>query len=116
MQQLLGHERAEPRMQRSARFILGTPPRWNQEAPTYYWYYATLALFQHQGDACRQWNEALAPVLLANQQQDGPGAGSWGPQDRWSRIGGRIYQTAICTLSLEVYYRYRPAGMPPPAP
>jgi hypothetical protein len=34
-------------------------------------------------------------------------AGSWDPDDsRWGRYGGRIYTTALATLTLEVYYRY----------
>jgi hypothetical protein len=108
VRQLLGHARTERLMGESARFILQTPPRWTDGAPTYYWYYATLALFEHQGDAWKEWNEAMVPVLVEHQRRDGAAAGSWDPQDPWSRMGGRIYQTAVCTLSLEVYYRYRP--------
>lgn len=111
VQQLLGRSRAETQMKDSARFILDTPPSWRNGAPTYYWYYATLALFQQQGEAWQEWNHALAKELLDNQQKQGAAAGSWDPQDRWSRMGGRIYQTAVCTLSLEVYYRYKPAGI-----
>jgi hypothetical protein len=107
VEQLLGHERNEPLMQQSARYILATPPRWQEGAPTYYWYYATLALFQHQGEPWKQWNDRLVAELLAHQQQKGPAAGSWDTTDEWSRLGGRVYQTAVCTLSLEVYYRYR---------
>ena len=106
VQQLLGRNRAEPLMEDSARFILASPPKWGEGAPTYYWYYATLSLFQHQGDAWKQWNDQLVRELLANQEKDGPLKGSWDPTDRWSRMGGRVYQTAVCTLSLEVYYRY----------
>lgn len=112
VQQLLGRTRVEPIMEESARFILLTPPRWRDGAPTHYWYYATLAMFQHQGEAWKQWNESLVPELLKNQRRDSNAAGSWDPQDEWSRTCGRVYQTCICTLSLEVYYRYRPAGMP----
>jgi hypothetical protein len=107
VQQLVGHLREEPRMRESAQFILDTPPVWRNGAPTYYWYYATLALFQQQGDAWRRWNEGIVRELLANQRHDGALSGSWDPQDEWSRLGGRIYQTAVCALSLEVYYRYR---------
>lgn len=114
VQQLLGHARTESRMEESARFVLSTPPRWADGAPTYFWYYATLALFEHQGETWPQWNEALMRELLRHQRSDGPAAGSWDPQDYWSRLGGRIYQTAVCTLSLEVYYRYRPAGLEAP--
>ncbi|MCC6425477.1 MAG: PD40 domain-containing protein [Phycisphaerales bacterium] len=108
VQQLIGHKRTEARMAESAEFILSVPPKWENGAPTYCWYYATLALFEQQGDAWSRWNEAIMPELLKHQRQDGGAAGSWDPQDEWSRMGGRIYQTAVCTLSLEVYYRYKP--------
>lgn len=116
VRQLLGHSREEPRMAQSAAFILDTPPRWKDGAPTYYWYYATLALFQQQGDTWEQWNSSLTPELLKNQRDDGPTIGSWDPQDEWSKLGGRVYQTAVCTLSLEVYYRYRAQGLETPTP
>ncbi len=112
VRQLLGHTRTEPTMDQSARFILREPPQWKEGAPTFCWYYATLALFQHQGDAWKQWNESLVKELLAHQEQNSGEAGSWAPQDDWSRMGGRLYQTAVCTLSLEVYYRYRTQATP----
>ncbi|MFO0861281.1 MAG: hypothetical protein U0570_12055 [Phycisphaerales bacterium] len=108
VQQILGHRRDEARMKESAEFVLAATPKWDGAAPTYHWYYATLALFEQQGDAWKQWNERLSPVLVEHQRTDGAAAGSWDPQDEWSRLGGRIYQTAVCTLSLEVYYRYKP--------
>ncbi len=108
VRQLVGHARTEPMMIESARYVLSTPPKWTEGAPTLHWYYATLALFEHQGESWSAWNGALVPELVGHQRQDGAAAGSWDPQDRWSRMGGRIYQTAVCTLSLEVYYRYRP--------
>jgi len=113
VQQLLGHTRDEPRMRQSAEFILTTPPAWRREAATHYWYYATLALFQQQGDHWKTWNDSIARELLKNQHKDGHAKGSWDPQDPWSRLGGRVYQTAVCTLSLEVYYRYRLAEPQP---
>lgn len=108
VQQLLGLERQDERMSGSARFVLQDLPRWDAESPTYAWYYATLALFQHGGGAWTRWNRAISRELVRAQRDDGPAAGSWDPTDRYARIGGRIYQTAICTLSLEVYYRYLP--------
>lgn len=107
VQQLLGRGSGEARMQDSARFILEAKPRWQDGAPTHYWYYATLAMFQQQGEAWREWNDALVPELLSHQRTEGELAGSWDPQDRWSKLCGRVHQTAVCTLSLEVYYRYK---------
>ena len=106
-QQLLGRRRDDERMVNSAAYVLQHLPDWD-EANTYYWYYATLALFQHQGDAWQRWNEAVTTELLSHQRRDGPAAGSWDPDGEWADMGGRIYQTALCTLMLEVYYRYLP--------
>ncbi len=108
VQQLLGRGPDEPMMQRSADYILERLPSWANQANTYAWYYATLALFQHGGPAWTTWNEQLKRELLASQRTQGPAAGSWDPADRWANIGSRVYQTALCALTLEVYYRYLP--------
>ena len=48
-------------------------------------------------------------------------AGSWDPDDSpYGSMGGRIYGTALATLTLEVYYRflrlYEPSPAKPVAP
>jgi hypothetical protein len=53
------------------------------------------------------WNEALKRVLLEGQSEDG----SFAPIDEYAEYAGdtdrdRAYSTAMCVLSLEVYYRY----------
>ncbi|MCA9300797.1 MAG: terpene cyclase/mutase family protein, partial [Phycisphaerales bacterium] len=108
VQQLLGAQREDPRMKQSAGFLTTNLPGWKREAPTYYWYYGTLALFQHRGPEWEMWNTELVRELVGAQRQGGRVHGSWDPSDRWSRVGGRVYQTAICTLTLETYYRYLP--------
>jgi hypothetical protein len=116
VRQLLGANRDDPRMRGSASYVLQHPPRWEPDANTYYWYYATLALFQHQGRPWQQWNEAVKNVLLANQRVEGRTAGSWDPQGQWADVAGRVYQTAMATLTLEVYYRYLPSFVDSPPP
>lgn len=108
IQQLLGRAHDHPHSRDAAEYISRNPPDWSAGANTYYWYYATLALFQHQGEAWRTWNERMSNELLARQRTEGEAAGSWDPDGEWAPIGGRVYQTAICTLMLEVYYRYLP--------
>lgn len=107
IQQLLGVPRGDPRMQRSAAVLVEHLPQW-RFANTYAWYYATLALFHHGGRHWETWNAALKPALLGSQRRDGGADGSWDPDGEWAPIGGRVYQTALCTLMLEVYYRYLP--------
>jgi hypothetical protein len=48
----------------------------------------------------------MKPALLGAQEKSGMHAGSWGPIDRWSGFGGRLYATASAALILETYYRY----------
>jgi hypothetical protein len=74
----------------------------------YYWYYGTLAMHQLGGHSWETWNRALQTRLLGSQTASGPYAGSWNPDAVWGGHGGRIYSTALATLSLEVYYRYLP--------
>jgi len=74
----------------------------------YYWYYATLTLFQLQGDAWEAWNGALQERLLASQEISGTLAGSWPTNTVWGGYGGRVYTTAMNALCLEVYYRHLP--------
>jgi len=38
--------------------------------------------------------------------KDGCLCGSWDTTDRWSKMGGRVYATAINTMALEICYRY----------
>ena len=74
----------------------------------YYWYYATIALYQLQGDHWQRWNQALQTTLVQSQRKNGPQAGSWDPNSTWGGYGGRVYSTALAALCLEVYYRYLP--------
>jgi len=73
----------------------------------YFWYYGTLAMFRVGGAQWQRWNVALQQSLLPAQARDG----SWKPIDVYARYArdssaDRSYTTALCVLSLEVYYRY----------
>jgi len=81
----------------------------------YFWYYATLGMFQMKGKFWDQWNKALKKVLCENQRVGGCADGSWDPTtnsiDFGSTVAGRVFSTAVGCLSLEVYYRYLPVAM-----
>jgi hypothetical protein len=73
----------------------------------YYWYYGTLAMYQHGGDAWSRWNAEVRDQIVTRQQNSGHRSGSWDPDDSLYGVkGGRIYCTALATLTLEVYYRF----------
>ncbi len=105
--QMLGLTRENPASKEAITFLKRYPPHRSQ-MNYYYWYYGTLAMFQYGGAEWDQWNTALRDLLVADQRQNGPLAGSWDPRDAWGPYGGRVYSTAVATLCLEVYYRYLP--------
>ena len=85
----------------------------SDERNIYYWYYATQLLHNMQNKAWKQWNVKVRDGLVA-MQVVGPGCdhGSWSPifpqPDRWGTTGGRLFQTSLSILTLEVYYRFLP--------
>ena len=74
----------------------------------YHDYYAALALHHSRHYGWPRFNETLRDHLVAEQERSGHEAGSWHLDNEWSDIGGRIYTTAMCAMTLEIYYRYLP--------
>lgn len=73
----------------------------------YYWYYGTLAMYQQGGADWEKWNGLVRDRIVKKQKTDGHKSGSWDPDDsQWGTYGGRVYCTALATLTLEVYYRF----------
>ena len=91
----------------SAQQLKMTPMK-TRRPDYYYIYYATLALYQHQGPIWSEWNVSLKDVLPNLQEKTGSLEGSWDPSRGLAETGGRITSTALATLSLEVYYRILP--------
>jgi len=87
----------------------GVPDGWGPgKTDLYYWYYGTLCAFQQSGDIWAKWNEAMKKTFCDNQRKGGDENGSWDPVGDYSSEWGRVGQTALCCLCLEVYYRYLP--------
>jgi hypothetical protein len=85
----------------------------SDERNIYYWYYATQLLHNMQNKAWKQWNAKVRDGLVAMQiESKGCDQGSWSPifpqPDRWGLRGGRLFQTSLSILTLEVYYRFLP--------
>jgi hypothetical protein len=105
--QFLGMRRDHPAGREAGDYLLDELP--GQGTPNvYYWYYATLTMYQLGGIHWSRWNEALRTTLVSSQHAEGPLAGSWGPDSMWGGYGGRIFSTALSTLCLEIYYRFLP--------
>jgi prenyltransferase beta subunit len=91
------------------------PLAWGNDAYLYTWYYNTQALFQKGGEAWDLWNSQFQKELLANQLPEGnykaETAGSVRAAASAAAGGDAdIYRTCLCTLMLEVYYRYLKVG------
>ena len=127
---LLGFPLSPLAAEEGQRLLLNNLPGRSEEN-LYYWYYATLAMYQLRGDpdsaalttsaasvngirnnsmedAWKLWNEALKQQLCSTQVPVGPQSGSWNPSCIWGGYGGRVYSTAVACMCLEVYYRYLP--------
>ena len=80
----------------------------------YYYYYATQVMHHMGGEVWEAWNPKMRDLLIAQQDKGTtPGKqhqmGSWSPKDdAHGAVGGRLMQTALSTLTLEVYYRHLP--------
>ncbi|MEX0727461.1 MAG: prenyltransferase/squalene oxidase repeat-containing protein [Planctomycetaceae bacterium] len=74
----------------------------------YYNYYATQVMHHYGGDEWNRWNAKMRDHLVDTQIRRGHGRGSWDPRDPHAGSGGRLYMTALATMTLEVYYRHLP--------
>ena len=90
-------------------FLTAEPLDWNKNCNLYCWYYYTQAFFQAGGDDWKFYNEQFLPQILSAQNPDGSfkrGRANWPAGD----AADDIYRQALCTLQLEVYYRYLKVG------
>jgi hypothetical protein len=72
-------------------------------------YFATQVMRNWGGEPWTRWNERMRDDLIATQITDGAGQGSWKPRTGMhTKQGGRLLETSLATLTLEVYYRYEP--------
>lgn len=81
------------------------PPDWQKSFNLYSWCSNTSAFFNAGGDDWKFYVATIIPQILAAQKEDGSfqaGKASW-PAAAASEMN---YRQALCTLQLEVFYRY----------
>ena len=115
--QYLGWGPRNPGLVGGVEYLKRFPPRDvrksddNRAMDIYYYYYATQVMHFFGGpDWYEFWNPRMRDWLL-NLQVSGnsPQAGSWNPDStHTAQVGGRLLQTALSLLTLEVYYRHLP--------
>ncbi len=110
--QLLGWPRESPALLQGSALIARHLNE-STERNIYYWYYATQLLHNMHDKNWEVWNAKIREELVATQIRGVEcDRGSWDPTspatDLWGSKGGRLFQTSLSLLTLEVYYRYLP--------
>ena len=102
----MGWKRNNPGIQMGVNRLSSVGPSRNN---MYYNYYATQVMHQYGGKLWTKWNDVMRDQLVDSQVKvKGHARGSWDPTDRHHGPGGRLYQTCLSILTLEVYYRHLP--------
>ena len=108
----LGWSPRNPGLMAGVARLKKTPP--GAMESMYYYYYATQVMHHMGGDSWKEWNLKMRDSLMAKQDNGRlpkfqHQKGSWSPKaDTHGDTGGRIMQTSLSLLTLEVYYRHLP--------
>ena len=107
--QFLGSGRGS-RMQRGFDYYFAGGPfdYFTANCDLYSWYYFTQAAFNDGDENWQKWNGIYRDQLLQNQDKTGRFQSEGSGKTSRSQ-DPEIYRVCLCTLMLEVYYRYLPA-------
>lgn len=109
--QYLGWSPRNPDLVKGVDFMKQTPP---SPGNMYYSYYATQVMHHMGGEGWTKWNEGMRDALIRTQDKGTDPKrphqrGSWDPKiDGHGGAWGRVGQTSLSVLTLEVYYRHLP--------
>jgi hypothetical protein len=106
----LGWKHDEPALIRGVEFLAKQGPSKNN---MYFNYYATQVMRHFGGEQWDKWNLVMREHLVNTQVKRGSPfeeQGSWTPPKggHAAEKGGRLYETAMSVMTLEVYYRHMP--------
>lgn len=101
----LGWQREHPALVRGAEWLAEAGPAADD---MYFNYYATQVLNHYGGAPWESWNPRMREQLIAAQADKGHENGSWFFAGGQLVTGGRVLNSALAVLTLEVYYRYLP--------
>jgi hypothetical protein len=106
-----GWGRNNPGMAAGVEALLKGKPATGGGMDIYYYYYATQVVHFFEGPEWhKDWNPPMRDRMIAAQVAEGkPNAGSWDPDpSSTAKVTGRMGQTCLTLLTLEVYYRHLP--------
>jgi hypothetical protein len=105
----LGWKHEHEALKRGVEWISNQGPSMGGGANMYYNYYATQVCRQFGDEVWDKWNSKMRDFLVTSQAKDGPAKGSWFfAGGHGAEAGGRLYNTSLATMVLEVYYRHMP--------
>lgn len=104
-----GWRKDNPALQQGVANLAKQGPSVGNNANMYYNYYATQVMRQYGGPQWEQWNTKMRDFLIKSQVPQGQAEeGSWHFNGAHTERGGRLYNTSLSILTLEVYYRHLP--------
>lgn len=109
----LAKQLEDPLLNKQASLMLSKLPIWDDEGGSIdlvYWHFGSLAMNHRKPKFQKAWRRAVEKALIDNQLPKKVGtslAGSWDPIGAWGSVGGRVYSTALATLTLQSAYRYK---------
>jgi len=103
----LGWKKDNPALEAGVKYLDKKGPSGDD---IYYNYYATQIMHHVGGDYWKKWNAKMRDQLVNSQDKTGHQVGSWMSKGKAhaNKAGGRLYNTAMATMILEVYYRHLP--------
>ena len=102
----LGWKHDNPALQNGANWLAKHGP---SKGNNYYNYYATQVMRQFDGPMWKAWNAVMRDQMVNTQAREGHEKGSWATKQAGHMLaGGRLYDTSLSTMVLEVYYRHMP--------
>ena len=104
----MGWDRDHPSLVRGVDFLSEIGPSKTGRVDMYYNYYATQVMRHYGGKPWEDWNAEMRDWLIDQQATRGNMKGSWFFDHPWADRGGRLYNTAMSCMVLEVYYRHLP--------
>ncbi|MEX0938591.1 MAG: prenyltransferase/squalene oxidase repeat-containing protein [Pirellulales bacterium] len=102
---MLGWDRQHQGLRGGVTFLAQLGP---SETNLYYDYYATQVMHHFHDQRWERWNVQMREHLIRTQATDGHEAGSWFFSARHTDVAGRLFNTAMAVMILEVYYRHMP--------
>jgi hypothetical protein len=102
----LGWKHDRPALVRGVQHLSKAGP---SKSDSVYNYFANQVMRHYDGDVWKAWNLKLRDHLVNTQGKEGRLTDSWfDPAGPRAAEGGRLMQTALNIMILEVYYRHMP--------